>query len=224
MRRMRRADRLFQIVQVLRGGRLVTARRLAQRLDVSERTIYRDVRDLSLSGVPIEGEAGVGYVLRGFDVPPLMFTSEEIEALVLGARMVEAYGGERLAQSARDALSKIEAAVPAGLKEQLLRTRLFAPALHESPGTMDDVRVAIHERRKIECGYKREDGESSLRVLQPLALYFWGRVWTVAAWCELRRDFRSFRLDRMSSLRVLEERFEERPGHSLADFLKAVRG
>lgn len=221
---MRRADRLFQIVQVLRGGRLVTAHGLAERLEVSARTIYRDVRDLSLSGVPIEGEAGVGYALRGFDVPPLMFTREEIEALVLGARMVEAYGGARLAESARDALSKIEAAVPDSLKRQLGMTRLFAPALYGANETIDVIRGAINDQRKIECGYTREDGISSTRVLQPLALYFWGRAWTVAAWCELREDFRSFRLDRIGALRVLDERFEERAGHSLADFLKAVRG
>jgi predicted DNA-binding transcriptional regulator YafY len=222
---MRRADRLFQIVQHLRGGRLVTARRLAERLEVCERTVYRDIRDLTLSGVPIEGEAGIGFVLRhGFDVPPLMFTREEIEALVLGARMVQAFAGERLADSAKEALAKIEAAVPDKLRQDLNASRLFAPNVPRAPEPIDLVRAAIHESRKIECAYTREDGKSSMRVLHPLGLYFWGRVWTLAAWCEMREDYRSFRLDRMTDLRVLDRQFEERPGHSLADFLKKVRG
>src|SRR5437899_1479879 len=110
---MRRADRLFQIVQRLRRRGVTTAAQLAQALEVSERTVYRDVRDLQLSGVPILGEAGVGYALpRGFDLPPLMFTEEELEALVVGARMVQAWGDQKLARAAEDALSKIETVVP----------------------------------------------------------------------------------------------------------------
>jgi len=124
---VRRADRLFRIVQILRTGRLVTARRLAERLEVAERTIYRDIRELSLSGVPIEGEAGVGYLLRsGFDIPPLMFTRGEIEALVAGARMVSTWGGEGLSASALAALEKITAAVPETLRRDAERTRLYA--------------------------------------------------------------------------------------------------
>src|SRR5258705_12420485 len=128
---MRRADRLFQIVQFLRGRRLTTAAFLAGRLEVSWRTVYRDVRDLSLSGVPVEGEAGVGYRLRsGFDVPPLMFTLNEIEALAVGARMVEAWGGPVLADSARTAIEKIVAALPADRRLAVDKTRLYAPAFH----------------------------------------------------------------------------------------------
>src|SRR5258705_4116050 len=127
---MRRADRLFQIVQFLRGRRLTTAAFLAGRLGVSLRTVYRDVRDLSLSGVPVEGEAGVGYRLRsGFDVPPLMFTLNEIEALAVGARMVEAWGGPVLADSARTAIEKIVAALPADPRLAVGKTRPYAPAL-----------------------------------------------------------------------------------------------
>src|SRR5882762_3421701 len=128
---MRRADRLFQIVQFLRGRRLTTAAFLAGRLGVSLRTVYRDVRDLSLSGVPVEGEAGVGYRLRaGFDVPPLMFTLNEIEALAVGARMVEAWGGPVLADSARTAIEKIVAALPADRRVAVEKTRLYAPGFH----------------------------------------------------------------------------------------------
>src|SRR6266705_1648901 len=144
---MRRADRLFQIVQFLRGRRLTTAAHLADRLGVSLRTVYRDVRDLSLSGVPVEGEAGVGYRLRaGFDVPPLMFTLNEIEALAVGARMVEAWGGPVLADSARTAIEKIVAALPADRRLAVEKTRLYAPAFHvdgRSMQQLESVREAI---------------------------------------------------------------------------------
>ncbi len=145
---MRRADRLFQIIELLRGRRLTTARHLAQRLEVSERTIYRDVRDLVLSGVPIEGEAGVGYALRkGFDLPPLMFDRAELEALVLGARFVQAWGGTALSEAARRSLVKIEAVLPADRRKEIRRSRLFAldfnvPA--QVTSTMDCVRDAIN--------------------------------------------------------------------------------
>src|SRR2546421_8380910 len=144
---MRRADRLFQIVQFLRGRRLTTAAFLADRLGVSLRTVYRDVRDLSLSGVPVEGEAGVGYRLKaGFDVPPLMFTLDEIESLAVGARMVEAWGGPVLAESARTAMEKIVAALPAERRIAVEKTRLYAPAFHidkASMGRLEAVRDAI---------------------------------------------------------------------------------
>src|SRR3954468_20404255 len=124
---MRRADRLFDILQHLRGGRLVTARRLAERLEVSERTIYRDIADLQASGIPIDGEAGVGYLLRsGFDLPPLMFTEAEIEAASLGLRMAAAWGGARVAAAANEALIKVEAVLPDRLASKLADTRLYA--------------------------------------------------------------------------------------------------
>jgi len=223
---MRRADRLFQIVQQLRGRRLTTARQLADRLAVSERTIYRDIRDLALSGVPIEGEAGVGYVLRrGFDIPPLMFDREQIEALVVGARMVQAWGGVKLAESAREALMKIEAVLPADLKREISRSRLFALDFAAGPAlqaALDQVRQGINERHKLVCSYRREGGEASQRVLQPLGLYFWGSVWTLAAWCELREDFRNFRVDRMSEISVLDDVFADETGRTLEDFLRKV--
>jgi len=131
---VRRADRLFQIVQHLRGRRLTTAAQLARWLQVSERTVYRDVRDLSLSGVPVEGEAGVGYRLsKGFDLPPIMFTLDEVDAMVIGARMVESWGGPTLAAHARTALMKITLALPAARREEIARSRLFAPGFHIRP-------------------------------------------------------------------------------------------
>jgi len=223
---VRRADRLFQIVQHLRLRRTrTTARELARKLAVSERTIYRDIQDLGRSGVPIEGEAGVGYILRGFDVPPLMFTREEIEALVVGARMVEAWTTEKLSDAARQALQKIEAALPERLKAELNKPQIYAVDLRTKPGvraSLDTIRQAIAETRRLEFDYQREDGEASRRGAQPLGLYFWGNVWTLAAWCELRRDFRSFRLDRMSAI-AAGAVFERQQGRTLEDFLARVR-
>lgn len=223
---MRRADRLFQIVQHLRLRRTrTTARELARKLQVSERTIYRDVRDLGRSGVPIEGEAGVGYVLRGFDVPPLMFTREEIEALVVGARMVEAWTTEQLSAAARQALEKIEAALPERLRVELTKPQIYAMDLRaraDVRASLDTIRGAISESRLVEFNYAKEDGETSRRAVQPLGLYFWGNVWTLAAWCELRGDFRNFRLDRMSAIGPGNV-FIAVPGRTLEEFLIRMR-
>ncbi len=224
---MRRADRLFQIAQYLQGGRLVTARQLAERLRVSERTVYRDVQDLMLSGVPIEGEAGVGYRLRaGFHLPPLMFSPEEMEALVTGARLVKAWGGNALAEAAEEALVKIEHALPPKLKDKFGDTRLFAPGFHayaRHTPLLDRLRGAINERRVLTLGYAREDGQLSERSVRPLGLFFWGSVWTLAAWCELRNDFRNFRIDRIHDLQELERRFEETREISLEAMLACYR-
>jgi predicted DNA-binding transcriptional regulator YafY len=223
---MRRADRLFQIVQHLRGRRLVTAAQLARWLEVSERTIYRDIRDLSISGVPVDGEAGVGYRLRaGFEVPPIMFSVDEVEALVAGARMVEAWGGRALASHVRSAIAKVTLALPAARREEVERTRLFAPEFHVQQGALaglETLRQAILQRRKLRIEYADSAQRVSRRTLLPLALYFWGTTWSLAAWCESRRDFRNFRLDRVRSLEVLAETFVETPGRSLEDFVKSV--
>src|SRR5205807_4810527 len=169
---MRRADRLFQIVQFLRGRRLTTAAFLAGRLGVSLRTVYRDVRDLSLSGVPVEGEAGVGYRLRaGFDVPPLMFTLNEIEALAVGARMVEAWGGPVLAESARTAIEKIIAALPADRRLAVEQTRLYPPGFHvdrKSMQRLEPVRAAIRARRVLKLDYRDAGKKPSAPKVWPL--------------------------------------------------------
>jgi predicted DNA-binding transcriptional regulator YafY len=224
---VRRADRLFRIVQHLRGRRLTTAAFLAGRLGVSLRTVYRDVRDLSLSGVPVEGEAGVGYRLRaGFDVPPLMFTLNEIEALAIGARMVEAWGGPVLAESARTAIEKIVAALPADRRLAVERTRLYAPNFHVDAAAMarlESVRAAIGERRVLRLDYRDAQGKVSERHVWPIALAFWGGTWTLGAWCETREDWRNFRLDRIAALAALARRYPDQPGRRLADFLEAMR-
>ncbi|WP_020396242.1 helix-turn-helix transcriptional regulator [Thiolinea disciformis] len=219
---MRRADRLFQLVQILRNKRLVTARELAERLEVSERTIYRDMQDLSLSGVPLEGEAGVGYRLRySLDIPPLMFSSAEIEALVVGARMLRAWGGTELGQSAQSVLDKVYAVIPEELRHQLLTSHLFVPRSGERTDlsqTLDIVRGAISQHRYIELYYERRDGELSQRKVKPLGLFFWGQVWTLASWCELRNGFRSFRLDRILKIQVETDVFTEVAGQTLEDY------
>jgi predicted DNA-binding transcriptional regulator YafY len=191
---MRRADRLFQIVQLLRGGRLVTARMLADKLEVSERTIYRDIVDLQGSGVPVEGEAGVGYIMRdGYDLPPLMFTRDEIAALVAGARMVRAWGGLSMARAAEEALVKIGAVLPDAKRPTVEATAIFAPSFEFAEGqraTLDVVDRAIDRSERLTFAYTDAKGDATQRTVRPLGLYFWGKVWTLLGWCELREDFR----------------------------------
>jgi predicted DNA-binding transcriptional regulator YafY len=198
---MRRADRLFLIIHALRGRRTaLPARRLADTLGVSLRTVYRDVVDLQASGVPIEGEAGVGYVLRkGSDIPPLMFTAEELEALVVGTRFVRAFAGNNLARSAQAALLKIDAVLPAGLRGRAERSRVFVPQrwYEAKSGLVDALHEAIAARRVLKLEYRAADGSTSTREIEPLCLACWGPVWTLGAWCRMRRDFRNFRPDRM---------------------------
>jgi predicted DNA-binding transcriptional regulator YafY len=223
---MRRADRLFEIVHHLRGRRLTTAAQLGQWLEVSERTIYRDIADLLASGIPIEGEAGVGYRLHpDFELPPLMFNRNEIEALVIGARMVESWGGPSLAQGARSALAKIATALPRDKRTTLESSRLFSPNFCFSPQLgerMDAMRTAIDGRHRLELDYRDNDGRDSKRCVHPLGLFFWGGAWTLGAWCELRNDFRSFRLDRIVSCTVHDTQFADTPGRRLADYLRAA--
>ena len=224
---MRRADRLFLIIHALRGRRTaLPARRLAETLSVSLRTIYRDVADLQLSGVPIEGEAGVGYMLRkGADIPPLMFNAEELEALVVGSRFVRAFAGERLSQSAKAALLKIEAVLPAELRARTQRSRIFAPPRRdrlEATGTIDRLHEAIAKQHVLRVDYRDEAGKSSLREIEPLCLAFWGGAWTLGAWCRLRADFRNFRPDRIADFSASGEAFRETAERGLAAYLRSV--
>ncbi len=223
---MRRADRLFQLVHLLRARRHATGDGLARELRVSTRTVYRDVADLQRSGVPIRGEAGVGYRLdRGFELPPLTFTGEELEGLVLGARIVAAWGDPELAGAVGRAMSRIEAALPAGLRRVLLDTALFAPGVPRGSAMANEVAVmrrGISEHRKLHLAYSREDGQESERDVRPLGLYFWGDKWTLAAWCELRSDYRSFRPDRVRRVTLLDERFDPASEINLADFLRRM--
>lgn len=224
---MRRADRLFLIIHALRGRRsALPARSLAETLGVSLRTVYRDVVDLQASGVPIEGEAGVGYVLRkGADIPPLMFNAEELEALVVGTRFVRAFGGKRLGLGASAALLKIEAVLPPELRERSRRTRIFAPELDsriEASGVIDRLHEAIESCQVLQLEYRDQSGDASLREVEPLCLAFWGGSWTIGGWCRLRRDFRNFRPDRIVAMAATGEVFTETDSRGLEAYLQAV--
>ncbi len=221
---MRRADRLFQIVQYLRGGRLVTAAQLAEKLEVTPRTIYRDVADLIGSGVPIEGEAGVGYIMRdGYDLPPLMFSSDEIVALVAGARMIRAWGGTSMAAAAEEALIKINAVLPEAARSRAEEVQVHALALQDMTDELRDridrVEAAANSHTRLHIAYEDETGSATSRSVRPLGLWFWGKVWTVVCWCELREDFRMFRLDRIQSFSEGGV-FKPRPGQTLRDFYR----
>lgn len=221
---MRRADRLFQIVQYLRGGRLVTAATLSEKLEVSERTIYRDILDLQTNGVPIDGERGVGYIMRsGYDLPPLMFSRAEIASLVAGARFLKAWGGKAMADAATEALVKIEAVIPEGEREQLGRIEIHAPGYHMTDPDrvmIDRLEAAVEGRKFLSMGYRDAKDAVTRRTIRPLALWYWGKVWTVLGWCELREDFRLFRIDRIADVDPTGEVFAPEQGKTVADFYK----
>jgi predicted DNA-binding transcriptional regulator YafY len=223
---LRRADRLFQIVQHLRGGRLVTAQKLGAWLEVSERTIYRDIADLQSTGVPIDGEAGVGYLMReGFDLPPLMFTRDEIVALVAGARMVRAFGGAAMARAADEALVKIGAVLPDNERDRIARTEIHTPmwvVTDADRAHIDLLERSVEKRDVLTLDYRDELGRGSGRDVRPLGLWFWGKVWTLAAWCELRNDFRAFRIDRIAAITHAGRSFKPERGKLLADFYRRM--
>ncbi len=225
---MRRAERLFQIVQLIRGRRLSTARFLAERLEVSERTVYRDVADLLAQGVPIEGEAGVGYRMRaGFDLPPLMFTTDEARALVAAVRLAQPRLDGALAAQAEGALSKILAVLPAPARAAAESLAVYAPPVGPDAATRErlgQLRIAAEERRVVKLHYLDLKGRRSERRVRPLGCFYWSEVWTLAAWCEVREGFRNFRVDRIERLEVLDQRFRDEPGRTLADLFRLVEG
>lgn len=223
---MRRADRLFHIIQLIRGRRLTTAAFLAERLEVSERTIYRDVADLQVQGVPIEGEAGVGYRLgAGFDLPPLMFTQGEANALVAAARLAQAWVDAAMAHEVETALGKILSVLPVAARTAAESQALYAPSVGLEPAaqqTLQALRESTQARQKLLIHYRDVAGKESQRQVRPLGCFYWGKVWTLSAWCEMREDFRGFRIDRIHYVRRLDERFRDEPGKTLADLLRLV--
>lgn len=223
---MRRADRLFGIIQRLRRHHVVTARTLAEQFKVSERTIYRDIRDLIVSQVPIEGAAGMGYSLRsGYDLPPLMFDENELEAIIFGARIVQSWSDPEMAQSAEAALSKIENVLPPRLVRLLSDRTLWAPSTkRRAPLAFDlaRLRAAIRQCRKVRFGYHDEKGAETSRTVRPLTLWFDGPVWLAGAWCELRSDFRFFRLDRMRNVEFLDAIYPQEAGRTAADLFRQM--
>ena len=212
---MSRSERLLDLLQTLRRHRQpVSGRRLAAETGVSIRTLYRDIASLQAQGAHIEGEPGLGYMLRpGFMLPPLMFSEDEIEALVLGSRWVADRGDERLGAAARDALAKIAAVLPADLRESLDATALLVgPSASGAVESVDlgVIRKAIRTERKLSITYRDGKAQASERVIWPFALGFFERVRVVAAWCELRQGFRHFRTDRIAELVPVAMRYPRR--------------
>ncbi|NOY41766.1 MAG: YafY family transcriptional regulator [Planctomycetes bacterium] len=225
---MRRADRLFRIVEYLKARRqVVTADTLASVLEVSVRTIYRDIADLGSSGVPIIGEAGVGYLLnRDYLVQPLMFDVEELDALALGARMVESWGDRAIAKAARQAVDKITAVLPETLQNEIQTEVIFSlPSRGKHTLAIDftSLRRAIRTRHRVEFRYTTEEGVESQRRVRPLCLAFFAPVWLLTGWCETREDFRNFRLDRMQTMQIKDDPFRDEKGKRLRDYQEQMQ-
>ena len=226
---MNKAERLFQLVLLLRSRRIaMTAEAIAETMGVSVRTVYRDVQALSLSGIPIEGEPGVGYMIRAANhLPPLIFTPDELQALLVGNRMVQAFTDKELAQGARSAELKIRSILTEPLQrhaeQQPYRIPIMASddAMRELHGTL---RRACEQRQKIRAIYLDEKQEKSERIIWPLGMIGWTGKWTLLAWCELRSAYRNFRFDRFDTLELLEEHFRTNNDISIAHYLQSVVG
>jgi len=221
---MRRADRLFDIIQALRTARHpVTAAALAEQLEVTVRTIYRDIAALQGSRVPIEGAPGLGYVLRrGYDLPPLMFTSEEADAIAVGVRLLRRLRDAKLQQAAESVLAKLAVVVPEPLQPHLVSAPIYVSDGDAPPVTGIDpavLRDAIHEARKMAIAYVDERGQYTHRTVRPIAMAYYVDVTVLGAWCELRNDFRNFRVDRISNAELLDERFLAESSRLMAEWL-----
>jgi predicted DNA-binding transcriptional regulator YafY len=223
---MRRADRLFRIVQFLRKRRrAVSARVIGEEFGVCSRTIYRDIQDLIESGVPILGEAGVGYVMdKAYVLPPIMFDIDELEAIALGITMVKSWTDEPFAQRAAAALEKIHAVLPPQLLDRIQQLVLFSlPSKAKIPWqvSFSDVRECIRRKQKVQFAYSDESERRTTRTVRPLAMVFFGPVWLLVAWCETRRDFRNFRLDRMRDLELTREFFVDEADKTLQRYVES---
>jgi len=225
---LRPADRLFQIVLELGRGRVLTAKYLADMLEVSERTIYRDIADLMASGVPVDGEAGVGYRLhRGYRVPPMMFDQDELQALLFGAGVAKRWGDSDMAAAADRILNKVDAVLPERLRGELNSNALVVPTVagnqsEQTTAQLGAVRDAINARKRLSMSYSDASGGATERVVWPLTLLYWGFSWTLGAWCELRSDFRSFRIDRIGEAQALAGQFPDESGKRLADYFAQI--
>tara|TARA_B100000749_G_scaffold168077_1_gene129277 strand:- start:270 stop:956 length:687 start_codon:yes stop_codon:yes gene_type:complete len=221
-----RSERLLALLQVLRGHRYpVSGSSLADELGISLRTLYRDIASLRAQGAAIEGEAGVGYVLRpGFLLPPMMFSQEEIEALVLGSRWVARSTDAKLSEAAAAALAKITAVLPPALCDAVDETTLIIGprALVEEKADIPALRSAIRHERKLEIGYSDEAGAITRRIIWPFGLAYFESVRVVLGWCELRQDFRHFRTDRIASMTEPGERYPKRRAALLAEWRRTM--
>jgi predicted DNA-binding transcriptional regulator YafY len=219
---MRRTDRLFDIIQILRDGRLHRAQDMADRLEVSVRTIYRDMDTLVASGVPVQGERGVGYMItEAISLPPLTLTVEELEALNLGMAIVAEAADETLKAAAISLADKIDAVLPertvADADKWKFAVYPFADAVRGF-AQMPTLRAAIRAKQKLRLTYHSKGDRVTGRTIRPLHMEYWGRVWTLTSWCELRNDFRVFRVDLIQSAEALPEMFVDEPGKRLRDY------
>jgi predicted DNA-binding transcriptional regulator YafY len=225
---MRRADRLFDIIQVLRLARApITAAAIADELEVTPRTVYRDIATLQARRVPIEGAAGVGYLLRrGYDLPPLMFTEEEAEAIAVGLRLLRRTGDPALTAAARSVLAKLGSVLPEGV-----RAHLAASPFRVSEGgppapraiALGEIRAAIRAARKLRLDYVDAGGMTTSRTVRPIAVEYYVEATLLCAWCELRNDYRHFRTDRIAAAAVLEDGFAADAGRLLAGWVALTR-
>ena len=220
---MRRTDRLFEMIQILRDGRLHRAQDMAERLEVSVRTIYRDMDTLIASGVPVEGERGLGYMMTAaITLPPLNLTMTELEAFHLGMDIVTKAADKELANAARSLNAKIDAVLPADRAAPATGWGFAVYPFEDAAKGfkhMPFLRGAIRAQRKVQITYKNGANDPSVRIIRPLQLEYWGRVWTLTSWCELRADFRVFRVDRMQDVTVLPLQFGDDVGKTLSDYL-----
>ena len=224
---MRKSDRLFQLTNILRKHQPITAKALAEKLDVSERTVYRYIDDLSVAGIPVYGEAGIGYRLsEGFELPPLQLSPLESEALVLGVNMVSAWSGKSMSEAARSVLHKIEATLPNSANtgdepERFIRT----PNCHAMMDNhiWDVIYTALSHKRCLQLEYRSLADVESMRDIRPLGIFFWGGVWTLTAWCYLRNDYRDFRLDHIQRASFLEQDLTLPGEVSLAAYIELQR-
>lgn len=222
---MRRSERLTEIVEIIRDGRLHRARELAGALEVSERTVYRDIATLIASGVPVEGERGVGYLLREtVFLPPLALSLVELEALSLGMSLVQEIADEELRAGAKTLHEKIAShAINRRKTPETWGVGLYEfKSVRDGLKHMSALRRAIRERGKLRIGYRSLAGERSDRTIRPLQTDYWGRVWTLSAWCERQGDFRAFRIDRIDWCEETGAAFEDEPGKTLQDYLRHV--
>lgn len=218
---MRRAERLFRLVQELRSRGVSHADDLAAYFEISVRTVYRDIVDLQASGVPIDGEAGVGYILRpGFDLPAMTFTFEQLDALAIGLSFVEVAGDTSLSQAAQEVRAKLQAALPEPEKRKLENAPLFA-SRHQGRATplLKTVRRAIREAEVLHLLYGDGEGSQTARRVRPLAIWAFSNGWLFVGWCELRNDFRAFRLDRIVTINATGQHFVEETGKGLSTYL-----
>ncbi|WP_299612176.1 YafY family protein [uncultured Tateyamaria sp.] len=219
---MRRTDRLFDIIQILRDGKLHKAQDIADICEVSVRTIYRDMDTLVASGVPVQGERGVGYMItEAISLPPLTLTTEELEALNLGMAIVAEAADDTLKSAARTLADKIDAALPERTVAEAEKWKFavypFADAVRGF-AQMPTLRAAIRARQKLRLTYHSKGDRITTRTIRPLHMEYWGRVWTLTSWCEMRNDFRVFRVDLIQSAEALPEMFVDEPGKQLTDY------